>query len=336
MPGTLSAQRAGGDGAHTRYNELRIQNKVIKCFGEGPDETATTRALEKFAVLGLPLRTIQRWKSHYDKFGESPRATEMFLGTRYASTKRRATKLRTGHLRILKAIVEENPAWYLDEISDEFHRRKQDQLSFHYTTLWRALRNRCGYSLRVSTAKAAQRDAVLRAEFRLAGAAFPLPEMFVFIDESSKDRNAARRRRAWAKRGRPCDVTEDFDADCGSHYTLLAAADIDGFVPEMCDLVFRKRNAADKDPTRGTVDTERFLEWVDFFLVPHLGRCDRLEKRSIVVADNAAIHTDPRFIEKVEAAGAQVLFLSPYSPDYNPIEVRRDDDCYSSSSCSCC
>ena len=170
----------------------------------------------------------------------------------------------------------------------------------------------------MSTAKAAEWDAVLRAEFRLAGAAFSRPEMFAFVDEASKDRNASRKRRAWAKRGKPCDVTEAFDVNSESHYTLLAAADIHGFIPEMCDLAFRKRHAADPDLTRGTVDTERFLSWVDHFLVPHLGRCDELEPRWVVIADNASIHTDPRFVEKVEAAGAMVLFLPPFSPDLQP------------------
>ena len=142
--------------------------------------------------------------------------------------------------------------------------------------------------------------------------------MFVFVDEASKDRNALRKRRAWAKRGKPCDVTEAFDVNSESHYTLLAAADINGFIPEMCDFVFRKRHAADPDPTRGTVGTERFFSWVDHFLVPHLGRCDELEPRSVVIADNASIHMDPRFVEKVEAAGAMVLFLPPFSPDLQP------------------
>ena len=41
--------------------------------------------------------------------------------------------------------------------------------------------------------------------------------------------------------------------------------------------------------------------------------------RSVVVADNASVHDD-RFRELVASRGAIVLHLSPYSPDYNPIE----------------
>jgi hypothetical protein len=37
--------------------------------------------------------------------------------------------------------------------------------------------------------------------------------------------------------------------------------------------------------------------------------------------DNATIHHDPRITALIEGAGAVVVYLSPYSPDYNPIEL---------------
>jgi transposase len=37
--------------------------------------------------------------------------------------------------------------------------------------------------------------------------------------------------------------------------------------------------------------------------------------------DNASIHHDPRIIDLIEGAGAVCVYLSPYSPDYNPIEL---------------
>ena len=36
--------------------------------------------------------------------------------------------------------------------------------------------------------------------------------------------------------------------------------------------------------------------------------------------DNASIHHNDRFRELIESRGAVLLYLSPYSPDYNPIE----------------
>jgi len=45
------------------------------------------------------------------------------------------------------------------------------------------------------------------------------------------------------------------------------------------------------------------------------------EKNSVLVLDNARIHHNPEWIEIVESMGCRVEFLSPYSPDFNPIEL---------------
>ena len=41
---------------------------------------------------------------------------------------------------------------------------------------------------------------------------------------------------------------------------------------------------------------------------------------SVIVLDNASFHHSPKLLERVEAAGCQLLFLPSYSPDLNPIE----------------
>jgi hypothetical protein len=101
---------------------------------------------------------------------------------------------------------------------------------------------------------------------------------------------------------------------------MLGAVDIDGFVLPMCELIEAKRGHDDNDPTRGTIDTERFLLWVEQNLCPNLGCAVEGGARSIVVADNASIHQDPRFRDLVEDAGGILIYLAPYSPDLNPIE----------------
>lgn len=45
-----------------------------------------------------------------------------------------------------------------------------------------------------------------------------------------------------------------------------------------------------------------------------------LESGDVVVMDNVAFHKRASLKEKLAAVGAKVLFLSPYSPDFNPIE----------------
>ena len=57
-----------------------------------------------------------------------------------------------------------------------------------------------------------------------------------------------------------------------------------------------------------------FNAWLEAYL------CPRLSVSDVVVLDNAKIHKTRRTRELIEASGAEVLFLPPYSPDYNPIE----------------
>jgi transposase len=58
-----------------------------------------------------------------------------------------------------------------------------------------------------------------------------------------------------------------------------------------------------------------FLAWVVQFLVPILRRGD------IVVMDNLSSHKAAAVRRAIRAAGALLLFLPPYSPDLNPIEM---------------
>lgn len=47
----------------------------------------------------------------------------------------------------------------------------------------------------------------------------------------------------------------------------------------------------------------------------------RLPEGRVLVLDNASIHHSISLQEAVEKAGSQLLFLPPYSPDFNPIEL---------------
>ena len=64
----------------------------------------------------------------------------------------------------------------------------------------------------------------------------------------------------------------------------------------------------------GTCNTEIFNQWIEHMLLPEL-HCG-----SVIVLDNASFHKSARTRQLVEQAGCQLLYLSPYSPDLNPIE----------------
>ena len=57
-----------------------------------------------------------------------------------------------------------------------------------------------------------------------------------------------------------------------------------------------------------------FLAYVQQVLAPTLRRDD------VVILDNLPAHKSAAVRDAVEAAGARLLFLPPYSPDFNPIE----------------
>jgi transposase len=65
----------------------------------------------------------------------------------------------------------------------------------------------------------------------------------------------------------------------------------------------------------GPVNRDAFEAFVATILVPTLAPGD------VVVMDNLSSHKGHRARELIEAAGATVLFLPPYSPDFNPIEL---------------
>jgi hypothetical protein len=101
---------------------------------------------------------------------------------------------------------------------------------------------------------------------------------------------------------------------------MLGAADINGFINEACEMVKWRSGADDADPEAGTIDGERFVQWVEHHLVPLLGNYAWGEPRSIVVMDNATTHNSPRINELITAVGAILIYQSPYTPDLNPIE----------------
>ena len=45
-----------------------------------------------------------------------------------------------------------------------------------------------------------------------------------------------------------------------------------------------------------------------------------LKPGMVLVIDNASFHKSKKIVELVEAAGCRIIFLPPYSPDFNPIE----------------
>lgn len=82
--------------------------------------------------------------------------------------------------------------------------------------------------------------------------------------------------------------------------TLLAALGLDGV---RCSML-----------TDGPINADAFEAFVEQVLVPQVHPGD------VVVMDNLGSHKRFRTRELIESAGAELVFLPPYSPDLNPIE----------------
>ena len=135
------------------------------------------------------------------------------------------------------------------------------------------------------------------------------PEMLVTIDETSKGKGDGCRDRMWLGRGLEPNILRFFGNDV--RYSMIAAADCNGFIIPACSVVLRENGDTDSDSSHGTIGKERFILWVKQCLVPVLGNYELRQPYSLVLLDNATIHHSDEAINLIRMAGAEVVYLSP-------------------------
>lgn len=123
------------------------------------------------------------------------------------------------------------------------------------------------------------------------------PERFVFLDETGASTNMVRRY-GWGPRSERL-----VDAAPHGHWrttTFVAGLRSTGLVaPLVLD---------------GPMTGPAFRAYVEQFLAPELAKGD------VVVMDNLSAHKVAGIEAAIQARGASLLYLPPYSPDLNPIE----------------
>lgn len=119
-----------------------------------------------------------------------------------------------------------------------------------------------------------------------------------FIDEIGVNLGLTR---AYGRAAPGQRVVEATPGRSGAHYTAIAAL---GWRGVQAPWIWE-----------GAMNTPTFEAYVEYQLVPGLRRGD------IVVADNLSAHKCVHARQLIEARGAQLVFLPPYSPDFNPIEL---------------
>lgn len=123
------------------------------------------------------------------------------------------------------------------------------------------------------------------------------PKRLVFIDESGAKTNMTRTR-GRAPRGQR--VIERVPHGHWQTTTMISA--------------IRTTGPCAAAVINGATDSDAFLTYVRHALVPELRHGD------LVILDNLQPHKPRQVREMIEAAGAALLYLPPYSPDFNPIE----------------
>jgi len=119
-----------------------------------------------------------------------------------------------------------------------------------------------------------------------------------FIDESGAHLGLTRLFGRAAPGQRIVEATPGYS---GPHYTLLATL---GWQEVSAPWLFE-----------GPINRVAFEAYVRSQLLPTLRRGD------IVLMDNLSAHTGETIRQLIEARGARLEFLPPYSPDFNPIEL---------------
>ncbi len=65
----------------------------------------------------------------------------------------------------------------------------------------------------------------------------------------------------------------------------------------------------------GSIDILAFKAYINEFLSPYLG------ENTIIIMDNYSVHRNVEVIKLIENTNAKVVFLPPYSPELNPVEL---------------
>lgn len=123
------------------------------------------------------------------------------------------------------------------------------------------------------------------------------PANIVYSDETGIDDNEVPPA-GWALRGTRCHAKKK--AERKTRYNITAALNLKLlFAPFMFE---------------GYSNAAVYETYIERILAP------RLRPGMVVIIDNARFHKSKKIVELIEAANCRLIFLPPYSPDFNPIE----------------
>jgi transposase len=144
---------------------------------------------------------------------------------------------------------------------------------------------------------ALERDEFLRAAWKVMVAGEIDARRLVFVDEMGTNTSLSPLY-GWAKKGERayCSVPRNR----GKNTTLLSSMSMEGMGPSLA--------------VEGATTAAVFETYVEQILAP------TLRKGQVVVIDNLTAHKGERVKELIEQRSCELMYLPPYSPDFNPIE----------------
>jgi transposase len=197
----------------------------------------------------------------------------------------------------LKQLVEKQPDLTLEEIATEYQKDfKPVSTSTIDRTLNKLKLTRKKKSL-FEPRKNTPENLKKQHNYQINIASFDA-EDFIFLDETGSVRNLTR---SHARSPQGQRIKSPNSLIRGSRISTIGALGTEGILTALC--------------YEGTLNSNLFEYFIEDFLVPVL------TPSKVVILDNASSHHSEKAIAMIETTGAGVIFLPPYSPELNPIEL---------------
>lgn len=213
-------------------------------------------------------------------------------------TEQTPTKLNADQLEVLRQLVEEQPDATLEELRQRLYQKTEVLIGV--ATVDRMVRVKLNLRFKKKslhpTKKETDEVQLERFEYWKLLKGIPVKDL-VFLDECGVNLSFIRKcaralegKRAYSKKPHRK----------GKNVSVIGAISINGLLDQWSAL--------------GSVDALTFDAFISQKLVP------KLWKGAVVIMDNCSIHKSDELEAIITKAGARLIYLPPYSPDFSPIE----------------
>lgn len=248
--------------------------------GVPPKEVAKTYRVSTKSVFRI-----------YEKYVETGNVTPKAMGG-----DRRSHKIDAYHDDIM-GILEEKADRTLEEIGKKLVAIRGKKAKFSISAFWRFFK-RHNVTLKKKTGHAAeQTNPKIEKQRGNFIEEYDESHRVIFIDETGVSTNMTR------SHGR-----------CKSGERLKMAYPHGHRLNLTCVAAITDEEMLSRWIFKGAMNTSLFVKWITEELA------GKLRPGDTIVMDNLSVHKTKRVKEAIEQTGARILFLPPYSPDFNPIE----------------